>query len=96
MKLPMAMTRAARSVYCPNRAKAIPRWRIEWEIDKDDWHGEDFDGQMSLDFHDKDQFEEYLKTLKEAEAEGMCRNVQTFQREITIGDWYYTRHKELI
>lgn len=70
-----------------NRGEAIARWRLSWEIDRQDWHPREFDGRMETWFYTWDDFTEYRETLLNAQAQGMCRNVAAFERTVTVGQW---------
>lgn len=76
-------------LYASHRGTPLAKYRVTWEIDvqEDDFHGEDFDGKMQLEFHSSQDHAEHLATLHAAEKVGMCRNVQSFEREITVGPW---------
>lgn len=70
-----------------NRGEAIARWRLTWEIDPQDWHPAGFDGRMETWFYTWNDFADYQQTLLMAQREGMCRNVRSFEREVTVGEW---------
>jgi hypothetical protein len=71
-------------IYDKAHGEVLSRWRIEWEIDPCCISA---DGQMEMEFHSEDDFDEHLKIMRECEAEGLCRNIRTYSRTITIGDW---------